>query len=390
MACKRIRSASIGRTAATVCLLAAIALGLLMLTVGCNEEPVEVSSGGEGSPVVAAPTDTPAPTVTPRATATPEPPTPAPEPTATPQPSPPTATPTPTPSATALPPPTETPVPTPAATAFPTPTDTPTPMPTPSPTATPVVEAVSVAVAAVPAELPEYKRSDWRHWTDDDGDCQDTRHEVLIAESLADVTFKSDSRCQVLSGEWYGAYVATTVTEASELDVDHLVPLANAHRSGGWSWSSERRERYANSLDDPDHLIAVTRGANRSKGAKGPEEWRPPDESYWCEYATDWIRVKATWELTATPAEVEALRDMLGTCASPPDLTIVQTGAPGGSATATPTPQASRVVYASCDDAERAGERRIQGSRGPGRGYPQMMVPGARDGDGDGVVCEES
>ena len=55
---------------------------------------------------------------------------------------------------------------------------------------------------------------------------------------------------------------------------------------------------------------------------------------------------------------------------------------------ATPTPSEA-VTYASCEDADTAGERRVQGTRGPGRGFPKPMVPGARDGDGDGVVCEE-
>ena len=34
------------------------------------------------------------------------------------------------------------------------------------------------------------------------------------------------------------------------------------------------------------------------------------------------------------------------------------------------------------------GEPRVQGSKGGGRGFPKSMVPSARDGDGDGVVCE--
>ena len=82
------------------------------------------------------------------------------------------------------------------------------------------------------------------------------------------------------------------VTIPGDLDIDHMVPLANAHRSGAWQWSPERKRLYANYLDDPNHLIAVTARANRSKGARGPEEWQSPDSSYWCQYAVDWITIK--------------------------------------------------------------------------------------------------
>ena len=247
---------------------------------------------------------------------------------------------------------------------------------------------LSITVSIVPGELPQYNRDDWRHWIDVDDDCQDTRHEVLIAESQAAVTYKSDRQCKVEAGQWFGAFTATTVTEASKLDIDHLVPLANAHRSGGWDWAAKRKQQYANSLDDPDHLIAVTASANRSKGAKGPDEWRPPNESYWCDYAVSWIGVKQTWELTVTPAEAGVLQDMLKTCASPPHLTITETDSASGPANPTPTPMAGDT-YASCDEADEAGEQRVQGSKGPGRGFPQSKVPSARDGDGDGVVCEK-
>ncbi len=50
------------------------------------------------------------------------------------------------------------------------------------------------------------------------------------------------------------------------------------------------------------------------KGSRGPEEWRPPDETYWCTYAVDWISIKGRWDLTATDGEWKALRDMLDTC----------------------------------------------------------------------------
>ena len=289
--------------------------------------------------------------------------------------------------ATAAPTPTTAPVPiaTIRATATPTPTTVPTPTPTGA-SAQPATQ-LWITVAAVHGNLPSYNRNDWPHWIDADGDCQDTRHEVLIAESRTSVTYKSDRRCRVDAGQWWGAFTATTVTEASKLDVDHLVPLGNAHRSGGWAWVVERKRRYANSLNDPEHLIAVTARANRSKGARGPDQWKPPNESYWCKYATHWTRVKHSWGLTATPPEAAALQDMLDTCPNPPQLTIVQ-GAPAASP-ASPTPATTAsATYASCDEAEAAGEPRVQGSEGPGRGFPKSTVPSARDGDGDGVVCE--
>ena len=109
--------------------------------------------------------------------------------------------------------------------------------------------------------------------------------------SLNKVTFQSERKCRVETGRWYGAFTGIYVEAPGDLDIDHLVPLKNAHDSGGWAWSSTRKEQYANYLGDPDHLIAVTKGASRSKGAKGPEAWRPPDEGYWCQYATDWREV---------------------------------------------------------------------------------------------------
>lgn len=214
---------------------------------------------------------------------------------------------TPTLSSTHTPSPTSVPTDTPTSSSTgtqivsPVPTHPPTAAPTPPqvPTASPASEltpapGLLITVSNIPEGLPLYDRDDWRHWTDEDDDCQNTRHEVLIAESEAEVTYRSDKQCQVEGGHWFGAFTATTVKEASKLDIDHLVPLANAHRSGGWAWTAEKKEQYANSLDHPDHLIAVTAGANRSKGARGPDEWRPSNESYWCEYAVSWIRVKQT------------------------------------------------------------------------------------------------
>ena len=169
-------------------------------------------------------------------------------------------------------------------------------------------------IKEVSNSIPTYDRDDWSHWSDDDGDCQNIRHEVLQDETQEAVTFTTSSNCYVATGKWYGVYTGEYYYSASELDVDHFVPLKNAHDSGGYEWSLEKKKEYANYLEDSDHLVAVQSGANRSKGARGPENWKPANSQYWCEYAYDWIRIKDTWGLTATQAEWDALRFMIATC----------------------------------------------------------------------------
>ena len=135
---------------------------------------------------------------------------------------------------------------------------------------------------------------------------------MLIEESLTPVTFKTDKQCRVVSGSWLGAYSGNVFTDASKLDIDHLVPLKEAHESSGHSWDSERRRAYANDLSDPNTLIAVDRGLNRQKGAKDPAEWMPPNKAYQEEYARAWVSVKLRWGLTSDAKEIRQLRLILG------------------------------------------------------------------------------
>ena len=146
---------------------------------------------------------------------------------------------------------------------------------TPPPTPTAPTTTLVIAVAPIPANIPEYDRGDWKHWVDEDGDCQDARQEVLVAESLVSVTFETDRQCRVETGRWFGAFTGVYVEDPGDLDIDHLVPLKNAHLSGGWAWSPEMKEEYANYLEEGNHLIALSSRHNRSKGARGPKEWAP-------------------------------------------------------------------------------------------------------------------
>ena len=118
-----------------------------------------------------------------------------------------------------------------------------------------------------------------------------------------------------------------------------------------------------------------------------------PDKSYWCQYATDWTEIKYWANLTMTEPEAEAVMDMLHTCENPPAVVteVESYSAPGtvtGEHKPEPTEESEGSAYQSCEEAESTGEQRVLGSKGGGWGFPKAMVPSARDGDGDGVVCE--
>lgn len=160
----------------------------------------------------------------------------------------------------------------------------------------------------------EYKRENWRNWKDLDNDCQDVRDEVLIEESVEEVTFETSERCDVETGKWVSPYDGVVETKASRLDIDHFVPLENAHDSGGCNWSEDKKEKYANYMGNLHHLAATSMSANRSKGGEAPHEWKPSDGKYLCQYATNWINVKKKWGLSVTKEEKEHLEGMLGHC----------------------------------------------------------------------------
>ena len=157
-----------------------------------------------------------------------------------------------------------------------------------------------------------YDRDLFKHWIDADGDGCNAREEVLIIESL--ITATTGSGCSVLTGSWFSAYDALTITESSKLDIDHMIPLKEAWDSGANTWSADRRQAFANDLDLPQALIAVSAGSNRSKSARDPAEWLPTNISYRCQYVEDWMVVKTKWDLSVDAREFEALRSVSVGC----------------------------------------------------------------------------
>ena len=179
-----------------------------------------------------------------------------------------------------------------------------------------VIQALALLpdVEIAPERRAGYEREDWPHWLDLDGDCMDARDEVLTAESLEPVRLSADG-CDVLGGLWRDLYTGETYRDPTRLDVDHLVPLAEAHRSGGHVWSRERRAAFASDLEEGRSLIAVSASANRSKSDQGPEEWLPPQAAYRCRYAADWVAVKVRWGLSMDERERVTISNLLGACA---------------------------------------------------------------------------
>lgn len=153
-----------------------------------------------------------------------------------------------------------------------------------------------------------YSRDRFSHWRSEDG-CN-VRH-LVLARDGEDVTV--DDRCRAVAGTWFSPYDGLTLTDPSEVDIDHMVPLANAWRTGAAEWDEQRRVDFANDLDTPQ-LIAVSATSNRAKGDQDPSQWKPPERGYWCQYAQDWVAVKHHWELSVTSEEKAALEDMLDTC----------------------------------------------------------------------------
>ncbi|WAX79626.1 HNH endonuclease family protein [Streptomyces sp. KMM 9044] len=153
-------------------------------------------------------------------------------------------------------------------------------------------------------------------WVDAGKDGCSTRNEVLLEEAVN--APEQSGRCTLTGGTWYSPYDDTYVNGARGLDIDHLVPLAEAWDSGAGTWTAAEREAYANDLDDQRALIAVTARSNRSKADQDPATWQPPAETYRCQYYTDWVTIKTRWQLAIDPAEQTALEELADACPNTP------------------------------------------------------------------------
>jgi hypothetical protein len=140
--------------------------------------------------------------------------------------------------------------------------------------------ALSKLKVASAGSMSGYSRDRFPHWSkassfgwDPPQTSCDSRQAALIRDGKNVQVGKS---CKVTSGMWLDPYTGKTYSDPQDLDIDHVVPLANAWRSGASSWDDKQRERYAN---DPEVLLTAEDNANQAKGDKGPEAWKPPDKA---------------------------------------------------------------------------------------------------------------
>ncbi|WP_242744344.1 HNH endonuclease family protein [Streptomyces sp. CA-256286] len=157
-----------------------------------------------------------------------------------------------------------------------------------------------------------YERDSFRHWIEEDGDSCTSRAEVLIAEAVTPP--ERGARCSLTGGSWLSYYDEAEVTDARKLDIDHMVPLAEARDSGAHAWTPERRQAYANDLDSVMSLVAVTAKTNRSKADRDPAQWMPPAGSATCTHLIDWTATKLRWGLSADDTERTALLELAEPC----------------------------------------------------------------------------
>lgn len=163
----------------------------------------------------------------------------------------------------------------------------------------------------VRAEGPRtgYSRDKFPHWISQGNNCN-TR-EVVLKRDGSNVVVGSD--CYPDSGSWYSQFDGQTRTVPSQISIDHVVALAEAWDSGANSWTTSRRQAFANDLSGPQ-LIAVTTEVNSSKSDKDIAQWVPPLSSKRCAFAKMVIHTKYRWGLTMDSAEKSAAQTHLNSC----------------------------------------------------------------------------
>lgn len=167
-----------------------------------------------------------------------------------------------------------------------------------------------------PAPMAGYSRAQFGPaWADLDHNHCDTRDDILRRD-LTQTVLEPGSTCVVKQGMLHDPYTGNNISfvrgpNSSVIQIDHLVALGDAWRTGATTWSAELREQYAN---DPVVLLAVDGPQNGAKGDADASLWLPPNQFYDCAYVVKQIAIKTKYRLWLTSDEREAMKNVLSGC----------------------------------------------------------------------------
>jgi len=140
-----------------------------------------------------------------------------------------------------------------------------------------------------------------------DGTCYNTRAHILIRTSQDPVEFNSQNPCLVSRGSWRDPFSGEWFYQARDIHIDHTVPVKDSYELGGHNWNASKRCAYFNFLGAQEHLVPISATENSKKADRAPDEYMPPNKSYWCTYLKNWLSVKLVWQLPLLPAEAQAI-----------------------------------------------------------------------------------
>ena len=181
------------------------------------------------------------------------------------------------------------------------------------------LDGIRIEPEANVAYNPAKDYGGWLRMSEPYNRCFTVRDQVLADESIksklkVDPPEPGKWRCTIAAGSWSERYAGGRVTDPRELDIDHMVPLKEAHVSGAYLWPKDKRVAYANDLKDPRHLLAVSASENRKKGDKDPAKYMPPRAAFHCTYLRYWVAVKKRWDLAMDQIEANFVRQGLERC----------------------------------------------------------------------------
>ncbi|MGI5221105.1 HNH endonuclease family protein [Nocardia sp. CA-290969] len=184
------------------------------------------------------------------------------------------------------------------------------------------------------AAMAGYSREKFPHWDNNEAEhgfgpeftqylkCT-TREVMMLRDATGEVSLDPKT-CDLKIGKgggWqdaYGVLDAKTgklkpykfITDPAGVDAEHIVPLAEAWRSGAKDLDTDTRRRIAN---DAQNLIASDPSANRSKGDQDPADYLPPG-TFRCGYISHYVQVKLKYGLSVDQDEQTALRTAVDDC----------------------------------------------------------------------------